>query len=266
MISGLKAVNSAREFQWGSWQIIGPRHYFREKMILNTILKKLKGGKILDVGCGTGSLLSQLAQHGYQVNGVDMSQECVSRTNELLSAFASATRSFVKKGSAEHIDYPDGIFDAVIAAEVLEHLEDDSSAVKEFHRLLKSDGICLITVPANPDLWDISDDIAGHKRRYNKEDLIRLFNKMSFNVESVFYWGFPLLRFYHRFIFLKLARHVSEKRNGTMSTEDTVVRVGFSRWTTAILGNLFRFDNLFKSLPLGIGILLVARKREKGQA
>lgn len=218
------------------------------------------GGRILDAGCGTGSLLVQLALRGYEVYGVDISEDSVRRTEECLRFLMPEAKSVVKRGSAEQIDYPDGGFDAVIAAEVLEHVEKDHLAVREFHRLLKPGGVCIITVPANPSLWDLSDEMAEHKRRYSKEDLLQLFTNASFKIEKLFFVGFPLMRLYHRLVFLRWARHIDKMKSGRVSSEDTLTRVGLNRWITCILGNLFRIDSIFSSLSLGIGILLVARK------
>lgn len=218
------------------------------------------GGRILDAGCGTGSLLVQLALRGYDVNGVDISEESVRRTVEYLTPIMPEAKSIIKVGSAEKIDYPDGSFDAVIAAEVLEHVEKDLLAVREFYRLLKPGGVCIITVPANPSLWDISDEMASHKRRYSREDLLKLFNNASFKIEKLFFLGFPLMRLYHRLIFLRWARRIDKMNSGSISSGDTLTRIGLSRWSTVILGNLFRIDNIFSSLSWGIGILLVARK------
>jgi len=247
-------------FQWGSWQIGGPRHYFRESLILKVMKQELPAGWILDIGCGTGSLMEQLALGGYDVSGVDASDECIQRTRERLSRFTQNTPRIVKKGRAEQIDFPDKSFDAVIAAEVLEHVEGDGLAVKEFYRLLKPGGLCLITVPANPALWDASDEMSGHKRRYSKDDLLRLFNSASFHVEKVLYLGFPLMRLYHRLVFLRWAKHIDQEKGGKVSSESAFTRIGLSKGAALILGNLFRIDNLFSRLPWGIGILLVARK------
>src|SRR3990172_3711967 len=248
------------QLQWGSWQIGGPRHYHRENLILKAIRSLPIGVRILDVGCGTGSLMIQLALRGYHVNGIDASEECIRQTQERLKHYVPDTPSAIKKGSAERIDYPDKTFDVVIAAEVLEHLEKDRLAVKEFHRLLKPGGICLITVPANPGLWDISDEMAGHKRRYSKEQVLALFNNSSFHVERLFFIGFPLMRLYNRLVFQKWAMHVDKRGDRSVSSKDIATRIGLNWWTTFILGNIFRIDNLFGSLPWGIGILLIAKR------
>lgn len=253
-------IGSLAQMKWGSWQIGGPRHYYRENRILDVISRLSAKGRLLDVGCGTGSLIMQLAHRGYEVHGVDMSEECVRRTSENLRLFVPEDHIDIKKGSAEKIDYPEGHFDIVIAAEVLEHVEKDDLTVREIHRVIKPGGVCVITVPANPALWDVSDDMAGHKRRYSKRALLSLFTAASFQVERVSFLGFPLMRLYHRMVFLRWAEYAGKKRGGDLFREGMATRVGLSRWSSLILGNLFRIDNLFSALPWGIGILLVARK------
>src|SRR3972149_3303558 len=66
--------------QFGSWEIGWPRHYYREGLIIKTVNSVLPSGKILDVGCGTGSLVLKLARKGYQVVGVDISDSCIKIT------------------------------------------------------------------------------------------------------------------------------------------------------------------------------------------
>lgn len=261
MTEGMVKTNmSGKEVHYGTWEIGGPRHYYREGIIVKNLQKLLPKGRVLDVGCGTGSLVVKLALQGYEVYGIDTSEECLEITSERLSLLSLKSGGEIKRGSAFQIDYPDRFFDAIIAAEVLEHLEEDHMAVKEFYRLLRPGGFCFITVPENQRLWDIWDEMAGHKRRYCKDNLLRLFNKQYFSVEIFFSWGFPLMRLYHKLVFLWWARHIEKKMRGAISPKDTTTRIGLSRWVTLFLGNLFRIDNIFGSLPWGIGILLVVRK------
>jgi len=252
--------NNSEEFHWGTWEIGGPRHYYRESLIIRHFNRVVRGERILDVGCGTGSLLVKLAMAGYEVYGIDMSDECVETTTRRFTMLGLKNRWEIKKGSALHVDYPDGFFDTLIAAEVLEHLDDDSIAVKEFYRLIRPGGICIVTVPSGRHLWDRSDEMAGHRRRYNRDDLVGLFSTRGFSIEKVVSWGFPLLRLYHRLVFLKWASHVANKRRGRITSNDLMTRIGLSRWITFIVGNIFRIDNIFSPFSWGIGILLIARK------
>jgi 2-polyprenyl-3-methyl-5-hydroxy-6-metoxy-1,4-benzoquinol methylase len=90
------------KFQWGSWQIGGPRHYYREALIMKTIKSVLSHGKVLDVGCGTGSLMLQLAHSGYAVNGTDLSEECIRLTKDHMKTFAPDVKPIIKRCNASN--------------------------------------------------------------------------------------------------------------------------------------------------------------------
>lgn len=249
-----------KALQFGSWEIGGPRHYYREGLILKTIRRLLPSGKVIDVGCGTGSLVLKLAQEGYQVIGIDVSDKCIALTRSRVNTDGLSHLVTVSKGSASQSNLPDQSVDAVIAGEVLEHLDDDGSAVREFFRVLKPGGICIITVPANPALWNLWDDMAGHFRRYNQNDLVKLFESQKFHVESIRYWGFPIMRIYHRLLCLPWAKMIIKREGIDGENLDVITKIGLSKLTTLILGNIFRIDNLFASFPWGIGIIFVAKK------
>lgn len=246
--------------QFGSWEIGGPRHYYREGLIIKTVKRVLPSGKILDMGCGTGSLVLKLAREGYQVVGVDISESCIKITKNRIREEGLAKSATVSVGSATQINLPDNSVDGVIAGEVLEHLKDDEAAVREFSRVLKPGGMCIITVPADPSQWNVWDDMAGHMRRYTHEALVRLFNSQKFRFECIRYWGFPMMRIYHKLLCIPWAKMTVKKKGLDGENLDTITKIGLSGVTTVILGNIFRFDDLFARFPWGIGIVFVARK------
>lgn len=248
-----------KEVRWGTWEIGGPRHYYREGLILRTLREVQSAGRILDVGCGTGSLITKLARIGYIVDGVDLSEECLTLTRSRVSDAGLNDMIRIKHGSVTAIPYADGYFDGVIAAEVLEHIDDDIVGVREICRVLKSGGVCIVTVPANSALWDLSDEMAGHRRRYDREGLCQVMKAGGLPVERINYLGFPIMRLYNRLVFLSWAKKTSG--DGKVDpNQDLATKVGLHPITSLILGNLFRIDNLFSIFPWGIGILLVARK------
>ena len=253
-------MNREKAIQFGSWEIGGPRHYYREGLILKAVRDVLPSGKVVDIGCGTGSLVLKLAAQGYQVVGIDVSDGCIHITRSRVNEAGLSHLVTVGKGSAYGIEVPDQSVDAVIAGEVLEHLKDDALAVHEFSRVIKPGGFCIVTVPANPALWNIWDDMAGHVRRYHQEDLVKLFEAQKFRVERVRYWGFPVMRIYHKLLCLPWAKMTMRRQSLDGENLDVVTKVGLSRVVTLTLGNIFRIDNLFSGLPWGIGILCVARK------
>jgi ubiquinone/menaquinone biosynthesis C-methylase UbiE len=105
------------------------------------------GEKVLDVGCGTGSLAVALkvpAGSTGSVHGIDASQEMIEEARRNASK-AGADVNF-QVGLAEAIPFPNGTFDLVVSQLAIHHLPDDlkQPAFGEMHRVLKSGGRCLI--------------------------------------------------------------------------------------------------------------------------
>jgi len=104
------------------------------------ILKYKKGGKILDVGCGDGSLLKFLKEIGWQTFGVE--------PHETSSLYAQRIlRLNVFYGRLGEANYPEESFDVITLLHVLEHLHDPSQVLKKAFLLMKRDGILIIEVP-----------------------------------------------------------------------------------------------------------------------
>ena len=75
------------ETEWGSEpEYFGPRHYYRESILLNQINKKLKKGLILDAGFGNGSLSLRLSKGKYKIVGIDLSQKFIEYTSKKIQS------------------------------------------------------------------------------------------------------------------------------------------------------------------------------------
>jgi 2-polyprenyl-6-hydroxyphenyl methylase/3-demethylubiquinone-9 3-methyltransferase len=106
--------------------------------------------KILDVGCGGGFLSNELALHGYQVTGIDLSVESlkVARTHDKTKTVK------YEVADAFHLPSPNENFDALIAMDFLEHIANPDVAIKEFSRVLKPGGLFFFhTFNRNPLTW-----------------------------------------------------------------------------------------------------------------
>ena len=249
---------SDSRIHWGSGEIGGPRHEYREALMLRLLRGELPGGGVvLDAGCGSGSLLFKLGRFDCTVHGIEQSEEFVGMLQARVRSSGITNKISVRQGSVMKIPYPDKTFDAVVSGEVLEHVPDDVSAITEFYRVLRPGGICVASVPAFPALWDLSDKWAGHLRRYTKEGLINLFEKKGFIIEDVRSWGFPFVRLYHRFLYMP---HIRKRISSASEDAVTPPDAGNHRWMVRVLGMIFRLDSLFQWTPFGMGLILKARK------
>jgi SAM-dependent methyltransferase len=97
------------------------------------------GGRILDVGCGRGVLLAELADRGFEVHGVERSAA---------AALGADPRARIRIApDLAAAGYPPDFFDAVFVWHVLEHLREPIAAVREMHRILRPGGKLVVAVP-----------------------------------------------------------------------------------------------------------------------
>ena len=118
------------------------------------------GGHLLDVGCAVGFLLVAARERGFTVQGVEMSAWA--------SQYARDENQLdVKTGRLEAANFPAASFDAVVMADVIEHLTDPPNTLQAIHRVLKPDGRLLLLTPdvgsiaarlAGPRWWGLLDD------------------------------------------------------------------------------------------------------------
>lgn len=126
---------------------------FPERRLENLLMWKMmlfeEGEKILDVGCGDGLLLPQIAKMGCKIEGVDLSPNALEEAKRRVEHLNISKQIKLRKGSAEKLDYEDQSFDKVICNCTLEHIENDEKALNEMIRVLKIDGNLFLTVPVN---------------------------------------------------------------------------------------------------------------------
>jgi len=83
----------------------------------------------------------------------------------------------VFRATLEDCGFPEDSLSAIALFDVLEHIEEDRKFLTEVYTRLKPGGYLYITVPAFEWLWSGSDISAGHYRRYNPEELVRILNE-----------------------------------------------------------------------------------------
>ena len=136
-------------------------HRSRARIIKRLVLARLHGAdKFLEIGCGTGSVLEFISKGSdLKLTGAEAYLE------GLKLAQARLPRAEFIQLDARRLPFA-ARFDGIGLFDVLEHLDDDESLLREVFKALKPDGYVFVTAPQHPFLWSATDDAAYHRRRY----------------------------------------------------------------------------------------------------
>lgn len=145
--------------------------------------------QILEIGFGAGEMLRWFHAQGAKTTGVDFSPLALDMAKERLDIYG--VLNDIKLYSNTELIEPSSI-DVLCAFEVLEHIKDDVKTLDNWINLLKPQGSLIISVPAHMSKWNESDEWAGHYRRYEKKELIALFDNKNLRIEKIWNYGFPL--------------------------------------------------------------------------
>jgi SAM-dependent methyltransferase len=172
------------------WQ--HPWWHARASLML-ALLRKMNvrpPARVLDAGCGWGVNLDVLEKRGYRVTGLDISPQTLKRLDR-------PDRLLIEADLTQEVPAHEERYDAVIALDVIEHLNDDRQAVTRLGELTRRGGIVIVSVPALPELYSEFDSIQGHRRRYIPSTLRHAFEGSGLTIEHILWWGswmVPILR------------------------------------------------------------------------
>lgn len=228
------------------WYYAGKRELVRWWLL--NVRRSEAGDVLLDCGAGTGRFAKEMEEH-CRVLVLDDHEESL---RLLRTRFRDEQ---VLELGPQGIPLPDKSVDYVTALDVLEHIEADMEAVTQFRRVLKPGGGAVVTVPASMQLWSDWDEVLHHYRRYDRQALRALFPECDWELVHLNYTNvpvFPLVWLVRRF------RGCFSARGKAHRAEDRVPAGpinGLLRWQFVWLAKLRM------SLPFGVSLLLVARRR-----
>lgn len=247
-------------------------------------LEPQEGEKILDVGCGDGYYLYLLSNLGLnlQLTGTDFDKRALSSAKVFLK---NKKIKLVYGDLMTKLPFKAGSFDKVVMSEVTEHLPDDIQGLKEVKRILRKNGILVLTVPNYnfPFLWDPinwtlqsllgthikSGFWAGiwnqHLRLYKPSEIKKVCQRAGFKikkVESLTFWSLPFNHYLVNFG----ARILAANKDGNVLTHGANK---FSQTTkkSLLVKLFFEASNLVDGLndiwfpsKEGVGVLLKGKK------
>lgn len=191
---------------WVKW-----RFNVIKKIILNNKISLKKKILCADIGSGKGNFGKRLETiSNFSVDRFDVDQKnniFKSRGKFYLHDITIKNKKFKNK------------YDIIFLLDVLEHIEDDASFIKDCKYYLKKNGILIFNVPSIPQLFSKYDVAVGHIRRYNIFMLSKIMKKNNFKIVKIHYWGFMLVPV----LFVRTMILALSKRNN-----QTIIRKGMN--------------------------------------
>jgi SAM-dependent methyltransferase len=226
------------------WWFVARRRILRDQI---ASLPLPPGARVLEAGCGPGGNLAMLSEFG-QLDAFELDEDA----RQIASARSGIeVRSGALPGD---IGYAPDWFDLIAALDVIEHIEADLESVQALAKLLRPGARLIITVPAYRWLWSEHDDRHHHKRRYTRPAVRRLAEEAGLVVEKCSHFNTILFPLIVGIRFLKKLAGVADKPDDDMP----------SPFLNIALERIFgaeRFPLRYVSLPFGVSILCIARRR-----
>ena len=172
------------------WWFTGRRHIMQQ--LLRQLSPPGEGHTVVDIGCGTGANIGSLAEE-YKAVGVDASDYAIEHAQKTFPnvEFHCTTDSAVL---AEIVSTAN----VVTIMDVLEHVPDDYEMLSQLLSASREGAHFLITVPANLSLWSKHDEVFGHYRRYDADQLAAVWAGLDVECRLLSYFNarlYPVVRF-----------------------------------------------------------------------
>lgn len=208
---------------------------------------------ILNVGVATGATSKMLEDFGHVVS-VEYDSECCAFLRDEL-------KMEVIEASLTELPFEAEAFDLICAFDVIEHIEDDMTALSEIRRVMKPYGFYAISVPAFQFLWGAHDVINHHFRRYTRAELNSKIRGSEMNPSVSTYFNF--------WLFLPIA--IVRVLQNLFSKPDDDVKSDFEKYEGAsfadsILYRIFKTEKALLKMgvtfPFGVSILSLGQKNK----
>lgn len=221
----------------------------KRSLVLSSLRHLPKGSKVLEVGCGTGIALERLSRK-FDAFGIDYEPEAISFCK-------SRGLGNVSIASVSKLPFKRESFDAITCLDVLYHkgIKDDVAAMKEIFRVLKPNGILIITDSACKLMYGRHDRAVHARERYSLNEMVSKLKSAGFRIRKASYWNmflFPIV-----FFARKLDSILYKNKAPESTTGNVIAPLNY------LLKSLLLFENLlinYFSLPFGVSVFVVSIK------
>ncbi|MCR4333509.1 MAG: class I SAM-dependent methyltransferase [Patescibacteria group bacterium] len=219
----------------------------RNSTLIALVLPKVVGTTVLDIGCGSGFLLGELAKKGKRVFGVEPNHELATLLRKRYPAISIAEKT------VESLEEVPGVFDTITLLDVLEHVEDDVAALHKIYKKLVPGGQLVLVVPAHQILYGKRDVAMGHYRRYGKEELFSKISSVGFTIQETRHWNaLAFLPYWFAEKILHRELVVSYRANKNVKGAKKSLRRMISWWLASV--------EHFIDFRFGLSLIIIAKK------
>jgi len=214
--------------------------------LIDRFLPRASRPRILEIGCGTGSNLAMLMEHG-EVDAIE--------PDDSARALAAARSGIRVSGGflPDTVTIADGAYDLIVLLDVLEHIDRDRETLALLRTKLAPGGRLLVTVPSSPWMWSAHDVAHHHHRRYT-------WSRLNEDLEDA---GFGIVHHSHFNTLLYpliAAARIVGRLTGRTEGDDAIPAAGINRLLARVFGGE-RHAVTRMRLPIGVSLAVVAEVR-----
>ena len=173
------------EDEYGSRILTELEHARRFNRWMGKTLRPFIGDKVLEIGAGIGNLTAQFIPREKYVAS-DINPHYLRYLQSY--AFGKPYLDVLKINAEETDDFSglEGKFDTVVMINVLEHVGDETRALKNIYSALAKGGRAVILVPQHPRIYGTLDEVLHHRERYTRQKFIDSVTRTGFTIENLF--------------------------------------------------------------------------------
>ncbi len=141
--------------------------------IFNLILGNIHGQRVIDYGAGYGNFCVYLKSKNKDVVAIEVNKEAIQKLEESnITNYKNLEQLKIKYNTA-------------VSLNVLEHIDDDLSVLKELSSYVESDGKIILYLPASQIIWSELDELVNHKRRYSRKSIEKLAMNSDLKINKI---------------------------------------------------------------------------------